>query len=149
MWNMFKVNNKLQNYVNEICSKLTIKTPERRQWRRCSVSVFNFEHISHFHLVFLLLTLNKLLFPERAALRFSFLKKDRILGKYLNWSSTFCEKYTEDYIEVSFFKKIWERSVLCLLLINLLDLILERFCMAFTNSLSFLRSPEAARRGVL
>ena len=37
----------------EICSKLTIKTPERRQ--TCS----NFEHISQLFLVFLSLTLNK------------------------------------------------------------------------------------------
>ena len=46
----------------EICSKLTIKTPERRKWRRWScpgVSVINFEQISHIALVFLLLTLNK------------------------------------------------------------------------------------------
>ena len=31
----------------EICSKLTIKTPKRRQWRRFSVFIVNFEHISH------------------------------------------------------------------------------------------------------
>ena len=30
----------------EICSKLTIKTPERRQWRRSGVFI-NFNHISH------------------------------------------------------------------------------------------------------
>ena len=38
----------------EICSKLTIKTPERRP----GVLIVNFEHISHLVLVFLLLTLN-------------------------------------------------------------------------------------------
>ena len=43
----------------EICSKLTIKTPERRQWRRSGVFIVNFEHISHLFLVFLFLTLNK------------------------------------------------------------------------------------------
>ena len=37
----------------EICSKLTIKTPERRQWRRSGVFIVNFEHISHLVLVFL------------------------------------------------------------------------------------------------
>ena len=42
----------------ELCSKLTIKTPERRQWRRSGVFIVNFEHISHLVLVFLLLTLN-------------------------------------------------------------------------------------------
>ena len=42
----------------EICSKLTIKTPKRRQWRRSGVFILNFEHISRLVLVFLLLTLN-------------------------------------------------------------------------------------------
>ena len=31
----------------ETCSKLTIKTPKRRQWRRFGVFTVNFEHISH------------------------------------------------------------------------------------------------------
>ena len=35
--------------------KLTIKTPERRQWRRSGVFIVNFEHIAHLVLVFLLL----------------------------------------------------------------------------------------------
>ena len=42
----------------EICSKLTIKTPERRQWHRSGVFIVNFKHLSHFVLVFLLLALN-------------------------------------------------------------------------------------------
>ena len=41
----------------EICSKLRIKTPERRS----SFLIVNFEHISHFFLVFVL-TLNKYVF---------------------------------------------------------------------------------------
>ena len=40
-----------------MCSNLTIKTPERCQWRRSGVFIVNFEHILHFVLVFLLLTL--------------------------------------------------------------------------------------------
>ena len=44
---------------SEISSKSTIKTPERRRWRRSSVFIVNFEHISHLFLVFILLTLNK------------------------------------------------------------------------------------------
>ena len=56
---MFNVNNRDTRTRCEICSKLTTKTPERRQWRRSSVFIVNFEHISHFVLVFLLLTLNK------------------------------------------------------------------------------------------
>ena len=42
-----------------MCSKLTLKTPERRQWHRSDVSIVNSEHTSHPFLVFLLLTLNK------------------------------------------------------------------------------------------
>ena len=38
--------------------KVTLKTPEQDQ-RCCSVVLINFEHISHFFLVSLLLTLNK------------------------------------------------------------------------------------------
>ena len=49
---------KTQETRFKICSKLTIKTPERRQSRRSGVFIVNFEHISHFVLVFLLLTLN-------------------------------------------------------------------------------------------
>ena len=43
----------------EIRSKLTIKAPERRQWRRTGVFIVNFEHISHIALMCLLLTLNR------------------------------------------------------------------------------------------
>ena len=55
---LLKVNNRKRTKC-EICSKLTIKTPERRHWWPCSgVFIFNFEHISHHALVLLLLTLN-------------------------------------------------------------------------------------------
>ena len=30
----------------ELCSKLTIKTPQRRHWRRSGVYIVNFEYIS-------------------------------------------------------------------------------------------------------
>ena len=43
----------------EVCSKLTIKTPERRHCRRSGVFIVNFDHVSHLVLVFLLFTLNK------------------------------------------------------------------------------------------
>ena len=43
----------------EICSKLTIKTTERRQRRRSDVFIANFEQILCIILVFPLLTLNK------------------------------------------------------------------------------------------
>ena len=41
---------------------ITIKTPERRQWRRSVVFNVNFEHISHLFLVFPLLTWSIYLF---------------------------------------------------------------------------------------
>ena len=62
---MFKVNKKRhQNDATntrkkcEICSKLTIKTPEWRHRRHFGVYIVNFELISHIVLVLLLLTLN-------------------------------------------------------------------------------------------
>ena len=56
---MFKVNNRNTRLMYEICSKLTIKTPERRQRRYFGVFIVNFEHISHLVLVSLLLTLSR------------------------------------------------------------------------------------------
>ena len=44
---MFKANNRNIRTMCEICSKLTIKTPERWQCRRSGVFIANFEHISH------------------------------------------------------------------------------------------------------
>ena len=55
---MFRVNNRNTRTRCEICSKLTIKTPQQRHWRRSGVFNVNFEHISHLVLVLLLLTLN-------------------------------------------------------------------------------------------
>ena len=56
---LFKVNNRSTRKRCEICSKFTIKTPERRHRRRSGVFVVNFEHISCLFLLLLLLTLNK------------------------------------------------------------------------------------------
>ena len=56
---MLKVNKRNTRTKCEICSKLTIKIPERRQWRRSGIFIVNFEHISHLVLVFLLLTLGR------------------------------------------------------------------------------------------
>ena len=55
---MFKGNNRNTRLKCEIYSKLTIQTPERRQWRSSGVFIVNFEHISQLVLVFLLLTLS-------------------------------------------------------------------------------------------
>ena len=58
---LFKVNNKNTRKRCEICSKLTIKTPERCHWYHSGVFIVNFEQISHTSLIFPLLTLNKLI----------------------------------------------------------------------------------------
>ena len=50
---LLKVNNRNGRTRCEICSNLTIKTPERRQWRRFGVFIINFEHIWHKVPVFL------------------------------------------------------------------------------------------------
>ena len=44
---MFKVSNRNSRTRCELCSKLSIKTPERRQWRRSSIFINNFEYISY------------------------------------------------------------------------------------------------------
>ena len=44
---LLKVNERNTITRCEICSKLTIKTPERRRWHSCGVFIVNFEHISH------------------------------------------------------------------------------------------------------
>ena len=56
---LIKVNNGNTRKVSEICSELTIKTLERRYWRRSGVFIVNFEQILHIFLVFPLLALNK------------------------------------------------------------------------------------------
>ena len=40
---MFKVKNRNTRTRCEICSKLTIKIPERRQWRRSGIFIVNFK----------------------------------------------------------------------------------------------------------
>ena len=66
---VFKISNTADIYLlkcnyrnirtrSKICSKLTIKIPERHHWRRSGIFIVNFEHISHLVLVFLLLSLN-------------------------------------------------------------------------------------------
>ena len=55
---LLKVNNRNTRTMCEICSKLTIKTPEWRHWCLSGVFIVNFEHISHLFQLFLLLKLN-------------------------------------------------------------------------------------------
>ena len=56
---LLKVSNVNSRIRCEIRSKLTIKTPEQRQWGRSGVFIVNFEHISYVVLVFLLSTLSR------------------------------------------------------------------------------------------
>ena len=44
---LFKINNINTRKRGEICSKLTLRTPERRLSRRSGVFIVNFEYISH------------------------------------------------------------------------------------------------------
>ena len=55
---LLKLKNRNTKTRCEICSKLTIKIAEGRQWRCSGILIVNFEHISHLVLVFLLFTLN-------------------------------------------------------------------------------------------
>ena len=57
---LLKVNNRNTRTTCQICSKLTIKTPNDAtgEWPGSGVFIVNFEHISYLALVFLLLTLN-------------------------------------------------------------------------------------------
>ena len=56
---LLKVNKRNIRKRYKICLKLTIKTPERHEWRRSGVFIVNFKHNSYVFLVFLLLALNK------------------------------------------------------------------------------------------
>ena len=56
---MFKVNNRNTNTRCEICSKLKIKTLERRERRRSGAFIVDLENISHLVLVSLLLTFRR------------------------------------------------------------------------------------------
>ena len=56
---LFEVDSSNAKKRFELCSKLTIKTAKRRHWLHSVAFIVNFEYITHFSLVFLLLTLNK------------------------------------------------------------------------------------------
>ena len=56
---LFKISNRNSRKRCRVCSKLTIKTPERSQLRHSGVFIVNFKHILHLFLVFPLLTLKQ------------------------------------------------------------------------------------------
>ena len=68
----------------EVCSKLTIKTLERRQWCRSDVCSVNFEHTSHLFLVFLLLSLNRNCLLEIFCIQ----RKFQLFQKHLHFFKT-------------------------------------------------------------
>ena len=55
---LFKVNRRNTRTWHEICSKLSIKTPEQCQLRRSGVFIVNFEHILRLVLVLHLVIVN-------------------------------------------------------------------------------------------
>ena len=55
---LFTVNNRNTRARCEICSNLAVKASKRRNWRRSSAFIFNFDRISHLVLVFVFLPLN-------------------------------------------------------------------------------------------
>ena len=59
---LFKSNNINTGKRCEMCSELTVKTPEWRHWGRFGVFIVKVDYISHFFLVSLLLTLSMHLF---------------------------------------------------------------------------------------
>ena len=85
---LFKVNNRNSTKRCEICSKLTIKIPKRRQ-RCCSrIFIVKFEHITHLFLVFLLLILNKQMFAWWRRLGVSFVNFEYI--EHIKLMMIFC-----------------------------------------------------------
>ena len=119
---LFKVNNRNTRRCErcEIYSKLTIKTPGRRQELRCGGFIVNFEHISHLDLEFLL-------FPRRTELQKLvrlYLVANRFLGRYNDilpsceltlWSAnpTKCSNTLKQFVDklptncVSVFDHLW------------------------------------------
>ena len=95
---LFKVNDGNIRTMCEICSKLAIKTPLRRQ--KCCSGVFigNFEQISQVVLVFPLLILNKCVLARTSSSIFTFFNmKIAILQHnnlpHKNSLKLFCQKY--------------------------------------------------------
>ena len=100
---LFKVHIGNARAMCETCSKLTIKTLGRRNWRRFNVFIVNFEQISHIVLVFSMLTLNK-----KMSTCIKHQIKWNILLKLLNRYLTKDERLSEKGCKV-FIKNNWNR----------------------------------------
>ena len=87
---LFKINNENTRTWCKICPKLTLKTLERRQWRRSGLFIVNFEHISHHVLVYLLLTWSKrgYFFLANWALRVVNVRRSILFNIARNWNQT-------------------------------------------------------------
>ena len=106
---MFKVNNRNTRKRCEICSNLTIKTPERRQWRRSGVFIVCFEHISHLVLVFLLLNAGQVFIQKWKGLWTDILDDFHDTASNSEteqpWKFTIACKYTQ-----ILFIKVWQKD---------------------------------------
>ena len=71
-----------------MCSKLTLKTPERRYWCFSAFFTVNFEHISHLVLVFVSLALSRQMPVTQLYLCFY------VLNKHVDKTVDRCNVYT-------------------------------------------------------
>ena len=121
---LLKVNRRNTRVRCEICSKLTIKIPERRQCCRAGVVIVNFEHISKFLLVFLLSTLNR----PRPIRVFLLLVFYLTLNRYFCFTLEKSNRFYRNRISYTFlFSLLKERS--CVLLI----ILTTRYYVAFSS----------------
>ena len=134
---LFKVNNRNFNIRCGLYSKLTIKTPERRQWRRSGVFAVNFEHISNLFLVFLLLTLNKYMLAGNidshcfTYLTFFTCTTDRVNSLMLCWQPTYHKLDWTNCISNSYYSFL----MTCLSEIMATDLIKKQENTMWTHNL--------------
>ena len=90
---LLKVNNRNIRIMYVICSKLAIKSLQRRLWCRISVLIVNFEQISHHFLVFLLLLWTSKYWLDRSFNIFSHLLKNlKAVASKRIFSSLLCFK---------------------------------------------------------
>ena len=110
---LFQVNNRNTRKWCEICSKLIIKTPEQRHWRRSDLFTVNFELFPHLFLVFLLLIFNRQILAGNGHIywRFIFLQccclESHIVECWslqMNNETTFNKTFSENSL-AAFFKE--------------------------------------------
>ena len=112
---LLKVNNRSTRIRCDICSKLTTQTPKEHQWHCSGVPIVNFEHISYFVLVFLLLTFNR----EMLAGKTYHCKSERFICKNI----FLCNE------------TVWNKDVLIFLPHSLLSSGIGGWAMSFTSNI--------------